>query len=752
MPADRPRDVKPTALWWGARGRWLTLTFVLTSVWMLVLRLVQPHWWYADDMRNQYVPAFRDIGRRLLGGETPPAIDPNLGPSGNFSLDVQYGTYDPMHWLMSVVASRMPDLPTAGFAMAAIFTVILAVGGCALCLRLGSSGPWAVTAGFAIATSGYVAYWLAPTWIPGLVSIAWLPWLWWAVVGAPTRRRLLAVALFSYLIIAGGWPSTWLAFGALSIGVVVEALVSRTGRPGHAEWLKPLALRAGAALAGFLVGFVNVLPVMGASDFTARSDETSWDRFLVPHLLDTLNTVAVHASTPFDGFTGDVEDRPIFFFGWFVVTLLWCTRWRPGAFRLPGVMAGLVASLMMLALTQLPGTLGPLRSQVRQLAGFQVLALLTVVVIVAHLGLTWSRRRGIGIAVTTAALVLVVAVRDRDPSTTLPWTLVALLAVAVLAVAVRGWHGHAARTGAVALLGSVVVSTVAWALAPVNLVSTQGLSRLSATPLTTKAGEQPALALYPKTGNLMMEEWRRQGVATGFQRLTAGNRVMPGYSSVSSQAFRAHFNVHRSHGYTNQHTVEALFESEKSTGQRWFELLGLRTILVHRSMQEAFESQRNNPFRPAASSRDFVKYVRPRTGSWPGRVTYAPPRARIEAEQVSRGSQTYRVHYPRGGRVIFRDIYWPGYVATLDGEPLSVRGLKRLVVAVELPRRSHGQLELTWKPLGGAPLAATLGGGAVVLVVVLGLATLWRRDVRAGTRATPGAEAGRPAGPPGARE
>ncbi|MEJ7706652.1 MAG: hypothetical protein WKF82_04795 [Nocardioidaceae bacterium] len=219
------------------------------------------------------------------------------------------------------------------------------MGTTCLALRLNASGVWAAAAGVAVATSGYVFYWLMPNWIPGLISIAWLPWLWWAWAGKLSGWRCLGIGLFSYLVIAGGWPATWLMFGALMVGLLCEALVMRQ-RSDVRAWLAPLAIRAVSAAGGLIAATVTVLPLLRASDYTTRNDKIENSNFLVGNLADMLAFASPALHGDLRTFGGQpMVMIPIYFVAWFALPVLWMITWRRSFAMQPGIVAGAVGVL-----------------------------------------------------------------------------------------------------------------------------------------------------------------------------------------------------------------------------------------------------------------------------------------------------------------------------------------------------------------------------------------------------------------------
>src|SRR5512133_3315359 len=106
----------------GRRRRWLLWQAVTAACVASVVAFVgitAPRFFFAGDKQNQYLPVARDIGRRLRGGEWLPVIDPDLGRGGNYALDLQYGLFEPSHWLAAVALSLVDDQVLAALLWAA---------------------------------------------------------------------------------------------------------------------------------------------------------------------------------------------------------------------------------------------------------------------------------------------------------------------------------------------------------------------------------------------------------------------------------------------------------------------------------------------------------------------------------------------------------------------------------------------------------------------------------------------------------
>jgi hypothetical protein len=80
---------------------------------------------------------------------------------------------------------------------------------------------------------------------------------------------------------------------------------------------------------------------------------------------------------------------------------------------------------------------------------------------------------------------------------------------------------------------------------------------------------------------------------------------------------------------------------------------------------------------------------------------------------------------PSGGTVVFSRLAWPGYQATVDGEPAEVSVVDDLFVAVKVPPTEQPvDLRLSYRPPGmGVGIASAMIG----IVLLAGLVVLTRR-------------------------
>lgn len=708
-----------------SRAAWLLVSGSATALLMVVVYLWDTTAFLVDDKRDQYLPVAMDIGRRLTAGEWLPVIDPNLGISGNFAIDIQYGIFDPSHWLVAIALSRFSDLQLAAFLWSLAFELVLALGTTALGARLRMPGPWAAAAGLAAASGGWVFLKLAPDWMPGLVSLAWLPWLWWAWVGAGGRVRVrdcLGVAVFTYLVIAGGWPATWLAFGALMVGLGLESVVRREPTLGAWSWAEPLLVRWMASMAGLVAAALCLVPLLNAQAYTVRGGSIGNDNFLTGNLADMLAFAAPQLHGDILTFGGQTTlDLPVYFAVYFAVVVLWTTRWDAGLWRRPGFVTSLAGCLLMLLLTQVPSSMGALRDPIRQLGGAQLFFAVGICTVAAAGRWVVTRTRVLGVAATVAAMGWLSWARQPEGPGTLTGILVVAGAAAVLGLVVARLSRLAAVTALVTTLGLSVLTFGLYHGDPVPS-AVRAPDRLTAGTLGLTPADEPVFAAYSSGDPAQWDRWQDDGVGRAFSDLRADGRIAPGYSSLGQRGFRQHFCIRVAQGNGCPDELDRLFATEPTTGRSWADLLGYRTILVQGPSRQLTMARLAPPgWRLVGSGSEFDAYRRSGAASVAGRVTDVIGQAAVRVTALSNQTQTYDVRTSGGARLVFRDLFWPGYVATLNGEQIPVGALRDTLLTVRLPPGSSGQLRVSYVPLPTKPFVVLPAASATLLAA----AALW---------------------------
>ena len=82
----------------------------------------------------------------------------------------------------------------------------------------------------------------------------------------------------------------------------------------------------------------------------------------------------------------------------------------------------------------------------------------------------------------------------------------------------------------------------------------------------------------------------------------------------------------------------------------------------------------------------------------------------------------YDVHSSRGGVIVFSEIYYPGWTATVDGQPVEVGRVNYVLRAISVKEGSH-KVVLEFKPTT-VSLTETLAYVALALLAVMVIAVI----------------------------
>jgi hypothetical protein len=441
-----------------------------------------------------------------------------------------------------------------------------------------------------------------------------------------------------------------------------------------------------------------------------------------------------------------------------VVVLVWGVSWSRRTFKSPGVIGAGFAALVCLALTQMPSVMGPFRLGLRNLEGFQLSLVVFVLAAYAGTPASWTRHRMVGVAATLVGCGYVAWSRYPNTPGVLGGGLLVLacgvLLTAVLATPQRmlppvaaGWLKMAARLPAVrpvrhtvAGLVALVTTAVVAGCAVQHHPNPQGVDHGAQSggvvaPAAIKPGV-PTLYLFQPVIAEREAARLRDGLGWGFAALSPDQRVLNGYSSIG-QTYVNHQLCIGWQGDSCVPIVKRLFEVEPTTGRSYADLLGLQQIVAVPRFAAKMRQYAPSTWRPVAKL-DTVLVFRRQPPPAFGRITDILGTATVRPVHVTHEQQTYDVSTSDGARLVFRDLYWPGYSASLDGESIAVEPVSQEFVSVILPPGSSGELTVKFVP-PGAPLRLALWlGGGIVLACCMAMPFLTRiRRVRPSSASTP---------------
>ena len=747
-PSPRPAEAADPARegrrgdGWRAAGLFVggLAVFVLVMAWRF------PRFFYIDDKQLQYLPVFRWLGQ-TADGLRPPLLDPDQGMAGNFAADPQYGVFDPVHWLIHRLVLVTGDLNAASWMLSLLSLVLLGLGICALATEHRVRPVWSAAAALGAATSGWMLF-VGASWWPLTWGTALLPWLWWGLT-VRSRWGAAVAALASYLLVSSGYPYALPFAAAIAVAVVGERLLLEDRATGGArELVRRVLARSSlspllAAAGGALAGSCNLWVVRGLQDVTQRAGSEipavgNLGTF-VPNLLDAL----LGGPTLFgqaEGWWGSLLPLPVMATAWFAVPLLALAPWR-AALRTRGVPTALALTVLSALATQTTTEIGSFRFPVRYLVDLHLfLPLLTVLLLRSGLVLTRGRVLLAG-AVVVAQLLLSIS---RAPAL-VGWHLLAAVAVlAGLAAVVAGERAPGRRTGSVLvaaalLLGVALLPQVGARAAVVSERArldnpTAGLPQLGAHdsgrwPSLVREFEerawQPGLdATVLAWGGAGPDLGLSSGVLLGSANLLSGTTPGFGYTSIGQRSWADRWCT----DYLGQVGMcpgaeQRLLATAPGTDLTWLEVMAKDDVLLSDTTPAVIEDRLvgSGRWRVAEQRGAYTRLVR--TEPRPGRATWNDAGVRaLQPVAVGPESQQYAVQVDAAApqRVVFRDVWWPGYRATLDGVEVPTSSYDGSLVQVELPPGDYsGRLAVSYRPAGLT--AGLVAVGAGLLLALAGL-------------------------------
>jgi hypothetical protein len=738
LPADRPPRTWPAALW--------SMAVVGAIATMLFAR--NHRYFFLDDRQSDAIPKLIDISRILQSGEWP-WLSTNAVNSGAHAVEYQNGVFNPAHLAFGYLLSQIGDLALGSFIQILAHLLLLTGAAAWLGRLLGLSTPWAVAFAVSVGLQPYTIFWGAG-WFQAVASFSFFVLAVAAAVAfhqRPRRRYGWLLLVAAYCSNTAGWP---LAIPML--GLVVVVLVAARLLTGHdrrqTAWLG--AWYAGGAV----VSLIALVPLFTSFQFASRnSSVTNLGNFQVipvEGLLQSANPTYWPWFHNFGGYA--LQELPFFYVAWFVLPVL--VLWKRGTVDATARVL-LLTAVTLLGLTAF-AALGPERllvfrfpSRFGQYVGFFLLV--TVALLVARGRFSYTRAR---LAVLLGlVLVLVLGSLQADPlgaRRILPlgvvlgvlcwgfwWTRAAGPAEAEAPAAPaqtdaeldgrpprdegpgtdpdrRRLPGAAAGQGLVVAGTVLVLAWLAW-VHPMGRGLDWGMphdasvmQRLSADDYTLFYGNYPPLEEPDELPSPApdVEDFYRVYHPSGMG-LVAGNRQINGYSPLGHRFFREHFPIDDQGNFADS-GAEQFAAVDPSTGATWLELFRVdQVISLLGPRDEQLREELDGPWQRVDETEHTAVYQRPGY-DLPGLVSHVDPG--VEASAVERDCPWRHsrecVRVAAGddeARVVFARLWFPGYSASLDGEPLEVRRHDGVLVAVDVPAGAEGVLEVRYRSPGFVP-------------------------------------------------
>jgi hypothetical protein len=692
----------------------------------------------AGDSIASWLPVSRRIGELLRNGDSP-LMDPTLWRGGNFVAEAGYGLWNPIVVLLDLTVLQIDDLELAATIVKAVFMLVLAAGVFGLAREYGAA-PWpAAVAGLAVPVGGFTLWMDAATWTPNLISFAFTPYVWIAA-----RRVAREVGNPIWLVVSGalcvtaGNPYSNVVVFVIVVAVAVEVADRRRRRP--------LIGLAGALVAIGLIALFVYIPFRQTSAVGFRRSGIFNDEILAPGLGDLLG-ISTPTSTPFVRIFGTPALQfPGTYLAWFILPLVPWLRWRTLTSDWRRVTALAVFGAAFLVLVLGPSHFWFFRWPVRLVPYLYLPVMIaTARVVSAGLNVTEPRRR----AVISIALIAAPAyLAWSDVPEDIGWH----AAGSALVVAGTGGAAFVASRRPRAVGPALMIATV--------IVLVFQLQWRPTNPSVRDYNIPPSAAELDRN---FRDRYRGDVVQVGafdaippdqrrpdgaYRDLMVGSVfAIPDVDTVSAYSGIG-FTTHdaalclRFDGSTCAGAWDRLWRVPSGGGRLLADLLRIETVIAQRTLVDTVDAPPPEGWSQAEVTDHVVVWNRDEDVEWPdGRLTDVAGSAVVVAA-VSDGPHRETVDVERSGSgdvvLTFARLAWPGYEASLNGEPLLVGGGPAGLLTVTIPDGADaGRVIVTWTPPFWRPsqLALVLGLALGILVSLW----WWRTGRR---RSAGGADAG----------
>jgi hypothetical protein len=520
------------------------------------------------------------------------------------------------------------------------------------------------------------------------------------------------------------------------------------------SWV-PAAKVATVAIAAAACGVVTFLPEYLSSSVTWRLTGTQSvlnnNLFTAPWS-ESLNAAIPTALPAIQGFSrSQVQRAPVSYIAWFILPVLAFVDWGRARRLARELSAPLVLLVVMLLVTAGPSQLGPVRWPARMLP-LMAAAVLVLIAVLASRAVSLSRWRDKAVIAAVLAVISVIRSASASPrglGQFALWALLILLFSALL-IAVSRRFGGAPACGA-ALVSILALLWVQVGQFPNNPGVSQWHMPVSRSAAKANFPNYPGVTLQlgqrgpVKTVAQAEASWR--SLVFGNYARTLGLSYVNLYTAVGQKSFSSLLCIQWT-GATCPQAKAYLFATEPTTGLTYADLMGLdRVVLIKYTYPDA-------PAQGAPSGWQFTANANPL--AWvlerstprpaePGRVAASPGVTVTGAAPSTDTAESMTVSSPSGGSVVFSRMLWPGYTATLGGQPVPVDSIKGVFVTVRLPAGTRAaRLTLSFRPPGTTTGLALAGVGGALVIALATLDVVGGRRRRRGRG--PAAAAGSPSG------
>ncbi|KAA0024612.1 hypothetical protein [Antrihabitans cavernicola] len=719
------------------RWAWGAAVAAVVCIGFGALLLHDHRYFYLDDSESGAVGNWIQLGHILRSGHFPSLVL-DQWMSGNYPVEGQGGLWNPVQMLINFIAPSVDDMALLAAGVKLFFSIVLGWGIFRVANEYGAHPAWAAVAGASAPFAGFTLYFEQTSWVTSLIGAAWVIQGWASGIRyARGKSGPIPMFVFLYLAISVGY-----VHAALMAGVVTACLMVGEG-VYSGKWLPSLRVATvGAAAAA--AGAITFLPGVLTSAVTWRTgaDGVYNDNFLTAPWSETITASIPTSVTSIESWSGETTVAPITYIAWFAVPALAFVAWKSIGPAMRELTAPLAVLVCVLLFTAGPSDIGQIRWPARVLPFVALAALILIAVVVSRFGTL----RPLKPRLLAAGLIIVVLVLRAGSSGPQFMGRHLVAGLAMVAAGVVALY-FAKRFGAAGIAGVLLISIVPVALYQVStytpvLINWQLPQSQSAAKAgfpdyqgtTLQLGDRSLIRMGPHSREI---PWQSQVYGNYAKDLNLS--YANAYTPVGHQAFGTLLCMGFD-GSTCKDAYKRAFTVDRYTGRTFVDLMQVDRVVLQKK-QYPFADRKPAPLgwkwvTPPLEAGKFTYVLERVDGPVSGKGNRIATTVNAQATPISSDAnhEHATVSSPTGGSVVFSRLAWPGYTATLNGKPLTTKGLGDTFLYVDLPPGTRdADLAITFRPPGQR---IGLAGIAAGLVVVAALTVIDFRQRRR-TRRTP---------------
>lgn len=369
----------------------IVLIVAIVSIFSLIPLFFFHRFYFLDDTQRGAIGQWYEVGKLVMQGQLP-IFNVAAQGSGNYLAEGQWGTFSPLVWLISVVVYYSSNFLIFATIFKIVLLNILGVGSFLLARSMAVQKPYAIIYGIVTPFVGFTIFAGASSWVTDLMVSAFFPWFWWGLRRFLNKNTGPVLAfIIGYSIITVGYVFGTIMLIAVMLGAFIAAIVMK-------KWsqLRRIVL-LGISLAATTIAVY--LPGIAISGVTMRNTEGIFnDNFLSPSLSDLLFSFSPVGYSEMNSWwtVSGVTYMPFMYVSWLLALLVFVNFKQTKSFiqhHKVLLIQWLTPTLLAFMLLFGPANVGPLRFPVRMMAYFGQLMLLLVILLVAKLGLKFTKGR-----------------------------------------------------------------------------------------------------------------------------------------------------------------------------------------------------------------------------------------------------------------------------------------------------------------------------------------------------------------------